>query len=454
MSVVTTIPTESKTSGTGAEQAVDLCQLINEATSENTERNSGRNSYFWSSKGRPSFVERHGSFFTTGQALPDWLQRDFEQLFESGSKLEEICRILPISRRYARKLVQRIRSKKRPKTPPTNLEIRDVQEMDIPNDMVSLNQRFHDKTTQEKFLIPSELRTGDHFDNFTKVVQSDPIVIEDDEDIGGHTTERRISGTKSPSSSLQLTSTSVTSSITSSLSSIHMTVSCASTGPTIARVTSLCQPNIQVSQASYIFALKTRPTPIPCLPRPASGPTISFNQCVPISMVIPNSTLGVPGFTGLGNTVLIMKTQTEPKWLPPTANEQPNSSSSVMLPIQSTACASLPTPSTNNPHPKLPSQPNTPVSTLPSAPISLNTCTSLWPGQIHRLLLNNPDSESNGAHQNSDLAIVYLGHNCWRPVILPRGFQAVGQLGSLRTPNKSAVATAPDSTPLFLYNPS
>ncbi|GAA51578.1 hypothetical protein CLF_106401 [Clonorchis sinensis] len=431
MSVVTSIPTESKISGTGTEQAVDLCQLISEATSENTERNSGRNSYFWSPKRRPPFVERHGSFFTTGQTLPDWLQRDFEQLFESGSKLEEICRILPISRRYARKLVQRIRSKKRSKTPPTNLEIPGAPETDITSDVESLNRQFHDKNTQENFLIPPELRTGDLFDKFTKVVQPDPIVIEDDEDIGGHATERRISAMKSPSSSLQLMPTAVTSSIASSLSSIHMTVSSASTGPTIARVTSLYQPNIQISQ--------------PCLPCSASGPTISFNQCVPVSMVIPTSTLEVPGFAGLGNTVLIMKTQTEPKWLPPAANEQPNSSSSVMLPIRSTACASLPTPSTNNPYPKLLSQPNTPVSTLPSVPISLSTCTSLWPGQVHRLLLNNLDPASNGAHQNSDLAIVYLGHNCWRPVILPRGFQAVGQPGSLKTPNKSTVATAPDS---------
>ncbi|TGZ62274.1 hypothetical protein CRM22_007521 [Opisthorchis felineus] len=248
MSVVTSIPTESEISGTGTEQAVDLCQLIDEATSENTERKSGRNSYFWSSKGRSPFVERHGSIFTTGQALPDWLQRDFKQLFESGSKLEEICRILPISRRYARKLVQRIRSKKHSKTPPTNLEIRDVPGTGITNDMESLNQQFHDKTGQEKFLIPSELKTGDLFDNFIKVVQPDPIVIEDDEDIGGHATERRISAMKSPSSSPQLMSTSLSSSIAPSLSSVHMTVSCASTGPTIARVTSLYQPNIRVSQ--------------------------------------------------------------------------------------------------------------------------------------------------------------------------------------------------------------
>ncbi|KER23431.1 hypothetical protein T265_08701 [Opisthorchis viverrini] len=256
MSVVTTIPTESKTSGTGAEQAVDLCQLINEATSENTERNSGRNSYFWSSKGRPSLPDVGHT--NNAPSQPRTKARQRESALDQGQTTPLYMQC--ITALYGSQTM--IRSKKRPKTPPTNLEIRDVQEMDIPNDMVSLNQRFHDKTTQEKFLIPSELRTGDHFDNFTKVVQSDPIVIEDDEDIGGHTTERRISGTKSPSSSLQLTSTSVTSSITSSLSSIHMTVSCASTGPTIARVTSLCQPNIQVSQASYIFALKTRPTPI------------------------------------------------------------------------------------------------------------------------------------------------------------------------------------------------
>ncbi|KAF6773923.1 hypothetical protein AHF37_07147 [Paragonimus kellicotti] len=69
-----------------------------------------------------------------------------------------------------------------------------------------------------------------------------------------------------------------------------------------------------------------------------------------------------------------------------------------------------------------------------------NGLTILWPGQIHRLLLTSPTAATTGGEGgNLDLAIVYLGHNCWRPVILPSGFNPVGRLGCQPVEQKSEV---------------
>ncbi|KAF5399624.1 hypothetical protein PHET_06959 [Paragonimus heterotremus] len=93
------------------------------------------------------------------------------------------------------------------------------------------------------------------------------------------------------------------------------------------------------------------------------------------------------------------------------------------------------------------------LTMVPAPPPALISPTQLWPGQIHRLLLTSPTAATTGGEGGSlDLAIVYLGHNCWRPVILPSGFNPVGRIGCQPIEQKSNVGMSQSDAVTTLAN--
>ncbi|KAA3680011.1 uncharacterized protein DEA37_0010665, partial [Paragonimus westermani] len=260
-----------------------------------------------------------------------------------------------------------------------------------------------------------------------KTLPMDPIIIEDDEEVNGHNGERTCAGVNTMNGLLSSASlTRLGDSIVSTEGKCgkRETMSEASQQATVP-IVSISPTGLVITHVGTLCATTKSPVQTSI----SSAPPLAIGNSSPCQSVGFSSSTHPQTVGNLCPTIGPYTTFFT------SLNTVPHSQSECQV-IHTVNPISAPI--TVPQEKRLAGEQEQPVVSIgngqtmvPAPPPFLISPTQLWPGQIHRLLLTNPTAATTGGEgSNLDLAIVYLGHNCWRPVILPSGFNPVGRLGS------------------------